>query len=327
MGHLTLLTGDETYKLERAVAAQRAAFIAQQGADTALLGCTRLNSPSLPQLLEALGTAPMLLFGGESLLEVTHLPALAEAPDTPEAEADLAKLKDLLPDAVASKQVLWVQPKLDKRMGFTKWLLKQPWVSHQSFEVLPFFKTDEAAMQLCHEAQQAYGVTLIQEAAHLLVDSYGLALQPLMMEVAKLATYTAGKPITPDAVRALCRLNESRFALLAGWVQQRTSPLQRQSSLEELLRHEHYLPFLALIQSYLEGQLKLKTWAGLNHSPDAIAANSGKKPFTVRKELEALARVPLGRLHSLRQQAIELEAAIKLGQLPAHTALTLLLSA
>jgi DNA polymerase III delta subunit len=327
MGHLTLLTGDDTYRLERAVVAHHTAFTAQQGADMALLGCSKLSNPSLAQLLEALGTAPMLLFGSESLLEVTHVAALTQAPDTPEEEANLAKLKALLPNTVATKQVLWVQPKLDKRISFVKWLLKQPWVSHQTFEVIPFFKTDEAAMQLCHEAQATYGVTLIQEAALLLVESYGHALQPLMMEVAKLDTYTGGKPITPDAVRALCRLNETRFALLAGWVQQRTSPLQRQTSVEELLRNEHYLPFLGLIQSYLEGQLKLKTWAALNHSPDMIAVNSGKKPFTVKKELEALARVPLARLHSLRQQAIELEAAIKLGQLPPHTALTLLFTA
>jgi DNA polymerase III delta subunit len=328
MGKLTLLTGEDTYRLERSVKLHCQAHQQAQGHDAALLTTTVLHEPSLTQLLEAVATVPMTLFGGEALLQVAGWPLLSTPlpSDVPHVEAQCEALKQALPDAVASKHILIHNPKLDKRLSLPKWLLKQPWVTHQAFDPLAHWQTEAAVTQLCHEAHAAHNVHLLPEAATLLVDSFGTQLQPLMMEVAKLTCYTSGQPITPDAVRALCPLNERTFALLEGWLNQALPPLQRQQALNALLLSEAPIKLFALIQTYVGGQLKLKTWLTNRVNEATIAQRLGRKPGALHFDIQRLQQVSLGRLLQLKQEAIELEAAAKLGQLKPEMALGLLLS-
>lgn len=319
---LHLITGDETYRIERAIRLLRDRYLDPAFAS---LCHTVVRQPNLPTLLEVLG-AQSLALGGTPVLEIHGLPWLTEAPQSTTEEKQLEALKTVLPDAMANKVILVVAEKLDKRLKFAKWLTSSVAdLQWQTYEIPPFWKSDEMVQTLQTVAAQDEGIQLHPEAAALLVESLGHALLPLMSEVRKLACLSGGQPITTNHVRALSPLHEGAFALLEHWVLNQGSPAQRLADLNQLLLGDHPLRLLALLQGYLQGLLQLYYGQRLKLPAEELASRTQKKPFRVKKELDLLRRIQPQRLLSLQALVRQQEYYWKTGQLDGTLALEVML--
>jgi DNA polymerase III delta subunit len=315
---LSLITGDETYLVEQAVKALRQQALAAD--DMAALSYHCLNNPKPAALLEALQTVTFNLGGTPPLLEVRDFSWLAKAP----LESDKAlvpKLKEALGDAAHGKHLLVWGTKQDKRLSFNTQLAKLA-THHQHFEVPPFFKPEEAEASLqrtCH----TLGINVQRPAAHLLVQSLGNGLQPLVVECQKLHTYSKGQPITEAMVRELTLLNDSVFELARQWLHG-PLPAPALHLLHRQLLGEKPARLFSLFSKQLEDAHQLKTWHALGWPYETMAQRLGKKAFWAQKQLEGLAPIGLARLQGLKQRALELELAFKQGALSDTTSLELL---
>jgi DNA polymerase III delta subunit len=322
---LTVITGDDTYRVERALKALRADAV---DPIMGTLGQSRLFNPALPDAVEALATMTLSLGGGMPLVEIHGGWWLEKAAQTKAEEAGVAQLQTALTDASERQTIVILAEKPNGRLKFVKWLTTPAKSGARvlAFEVPPPWKADEVVSLLMAEAQQN-GHAIQPAAARLLVDSYGHALQPLMTEVAKLATYTGGKPIGVADVQALCQSGERMQVLLERWVQQTEGVDQRLHHLAELLLKQHPLPLFATLTGYLEYAHQVRHGGQVHRmTPEALTTQTGKNAYRIKKELEGgLANVPLARLQALRRKALACEVALKTGALDAQLALEELL--
>lgn len=323
---ITLITGEDTYRVERAVKAARESAI---DPIMGTLGQTRLTNPSLADVLEALGTVTLSLSFGTAgaalpLVEIHGGWWLEKAAQSKTDEAGLVQLQDTLLDASERKTILMVSEKANGRLKFVKWLTGNKQVKALAFDIPPPWKAEEVAALLVSEAREA-GHFLNHSAARLLVDSYGHALLPLMSEVAKLATYTGDKPIEVSHVQTLCNSGERVQVLLERWVAGSEPVDRRMHHLADILLRQHPLQVMAAAHGYLENAHQLRHGSEVHrHSAEELARQTGKNAYKIKKDLEGLARVPLGRLQALRRRALDAETALKTGTLDAQLALEML---
>lgn len=148
----------------------------------AALSYRKLEKPSLTETLEAVG-APSLCLGGDSLLEIRHFAPLEKALD-PDADADKAQLDalmTLLGNLAPSRHILFVSPKIDRKVKFAKWLTSQADCDAQEFKSFAFWEVDKAISTLLRVMRDRE-IALSSEAARLLVEQLGVSLQPLINE-------------------------------------------------------------------------------------------------------------------------------------------------
>lgn len=322
---VSVLVGEERYLLEEAVRAFRQTH--QQGDPSlAALSHKKLHNPSLADALEAV-TAMSFSLGGLPLVEIWNLRWLTVAPESDRQEAELLGFLEALEAVGDSKCVLITGDKVSKKYKFGKRLMdsKKNGFDVRTFELLPFYKTADATGRLLEECRKKRW-PLSHEAATLLVEAYGTELMPLMQEVEKLNTYTAGQPIGPEAVKALCLLNDDWFSLLEAWVLGQ-APAERFASLNHLLLNDAPQRLIAATHTYLEGLYQCRWYASQRLSPEAIGQKTGKHPYKIKLDLERFARVPLARLKQLREKTLKVDWQLKTGQLNPVLALELLLSA
>ena len=318
---LTLLCGDETYRLETELARLRTAWV-----DPAMAAMSHqvLHKPSVSELMESLGTVTFAL-GGEPVLEV-HDFHLFHTTANESEKKQLDSLQALTTDAAQQKQVLFVSPKMDRKLKWTKWLIKQEGLTLSEYKTLPFYKEEDAAQQLVSVAQQDAGIQLHPQAAQQLVNTYGTALQPLMNEVRKLALYEPNQPISPHTVETLCDQSQNLFKLLDDWVLCRDKA-KSLSDLQELLLRQHPIQLFGMVQRFLRTLYQLKAGEALRKSPDQLASELNKHPYKIKMDLQLYRPVSFQRVKSLQQQAVTLEYQSKTGQLNDQLALEMLLSA
>jgi DNA polymerase-3 subunit delta len=313
-------TGEDTYHLSRAVKRLREKIVQPE---MAALSYKVLQAPSIAELQASAGAVSFAL-GGDTLLEVREFSYMAKSADGKGEEAQLEILKEMLLELPSSKHVLFVSAKMDRKYKFPKWITGQKSFIVQEFKDLAFWQTEEAAQQLLAICREE-GWPLTPQAAELLVASYGVGFQPLINEVQKLAVYTAGQPITPEAVAAISVRNDNVFEMLEDWMNDRDRS-QIARTLNELLLRQHPVQLFSLLQTTLDNAYRLRLWKSLGMSDYDIAQKLNKKPFKIQKDLEKIATVPLARLQRLKHLATEMEGKMKTGRLNDRLALEVLLA-
>ncbi len=320
-------SGDEAFLLEASIKKLRAELVDP----TAMAWAYQcLKKPDIGTLLETLGTVSFNL-GGTPLLEVQDFPPLSSAVSDTTGQKQLASLQELLGDLMAqppeatTKHVLFTQAKLDKKVKFAKWLTGQKAVVSQAFKKFNFWETDKAIDALV-ELSRNQQIDLQPNAAHLLVEQYGVALQPLMNEVSKLAIFTSGQPITVAVVAKLSNHHENTFDMLAQWIQGKDKGAVYEV-LSEVLLTQHPVQLFSVAQSYLDQAFKLRYYKKLGWSEQLIADTLKKHPYKIKKDLETFRLVSFERFKQLKEKILTLEWQAKTGQLNDRLALEVLMGA
>jgi DNA polymerase III delta subunit len=318
---ISLLYGEDEYRLMKAVRAMRAQWV-QPGLEA--FSHQKLEKPSLSQVVEAY-RATRLGLGGDVLLEVRHCAALMRKESDDQA---LEMLMKLMAEPPVGIQLLWVSEKVDKKLKLSKWLTgsKMGHVQTKEFAVLPFYKTEEAAQLLVQEAA-SQGIQLQAKAALLLVESFGTALGPLMMEVEKASLLSdTGKTLGEAQVQALCRLQKSWFDVLDHWLLGYDKAHLYQQ-LSTFLQGESPQSLFVRCRAHVQWVLKLRLLRFQGETHEAIGKALGKNPYFVKVTEQKLTPVSIQRLWHLHHQLLSLESGFKSGQVPDAVALDLLMTA
>lgn len=313
--------GEEGYLLNREVRALRDRVVNPQ---MAALSHKVFKAPAIYQVVEAVGAVSFSL-GGDTLLEIRDFPFLEKAASEDSEKAQLEQLKEALESVEPSKHVLFINGRIDRKVKFPKWLASQKSFTVREFKTFNFWETDKAAQMLSDLARNQ-GTQIEPAAAMKLVETMGVALQPLMNEIEKLALYAQDRPITVGDVGRLSNHNENTFAMLSDWINRRNRS-QIFETLDELLLRQHPVALYGLTQTYLNNIFRLRFLRQLGYSEAEIAGRLKKHPFKVKKDLEEFRQVPFSRLVRLREKALELEWKCKTGQLSDRLSYEILMGA
>jgi len=287
-----------------------------------------LKRPSINTLVEALGTVSFNL-GGAPVLEIQDFDPLESAVTDIASQNELTTLQELLTALInespetTTKHVVFHQAKLDRKVKFAKWLLAQSGVQEYTFKKLNFWEAEKAVETLVTIARQRQ-ITLEPNAAQRLVEQYGVALQPLVNEVEKLAIYANGRAITAADVATLSNHHENTFDMLSQWIHGQNRGAVY-TILEEVLLTQHPVQLFGVTQSYLDQIFKLRYFRQLGWTEAMIADHLKKHPFKVKKDLESFQSVSFHRLTHLKKQTLSLEWQAKTGQLNDRLALEVLM--
>lgn len=317
---VSIYTGDEPFLLNQAVKALRSELV-----DPAMAAFSHrtLQDPKIHELLELLGAVSFNL-GGTMLYEIQGFSFLHKAAGSNADEQQLESLKAILSELEESRHVLFVTEKINRTVKFPKALVKMPGVKVQEFKQLNFWEGDKAIQILMQQAK-GMGIILQPQAATMLVENFGVSLQPLLTEMTKLSVYVGDKPITVDAVKTLSSHNENTFVMLGDWVRGNNA-VKVLEILQELLLRQQPVQLFALVQTYLNNLFQLRLWQQSGISQAQMAEKTKKHPFRIKKDLEEFGRVPFERLAQLKTKALEYEHRSKTGDLPAQLALEMLLA-
>lgn len=318
-GEIHCVVGDDAYRRDEILSGLRKKLIPE---GMASLAHVRLQSPDIGTLLEQLQQVAMGLVPVQ-VIEVADFDPMAHAvpdSDKPYLKALIAELEDLSP----TKALILVSTKASKAVSFTKTVSKLAHTTWHECASFAFWQADQAEGELIRLAKTK-GMALTPAAAEMLVENYGVQLQPLMQEVAKLWTFTSGKPVQPEHVALLSTHQNHTFHMLEDWVHQRQA-LRRLTTLEEILLSEAPQRLLALMQGRLQYWFLLRYFQRHRLSSGEMAQRLKAKPFKITKDLEALGQVTYDRLKTLRNQTLQMEWDVKRGRMNAQQALEALLT-
>jgi DNA polymerase-3 subunit delta len=252
---------------------------------------------------------------------LTSLPFLANkkmvvlrAPSANKQFTDVAP--ELLQGVPETTNALLIEPKLDKRLTYYKFLKK-----HTEFKEFPALDINGLSRWLA-QAAKAAGGTLSTGDAHYLVERVGTNQQILFNELQKLLTNTPN--ITRETINLLTeptpqstifQLLDAAFAgesdqALRLYAEQRALKVEPQQLIAMLTWQLH---ILALIKTAGE------------RSPEQLAKESKLNPYVVKKSLRIANRLSLVRLKELVAKLMELDVAAKRSSLDIDEALQLYL--
>lgn len=319
MPKITLLIGEETYLREQAILVIRRECIPE---GMQALCHHVLRKPGITQCMDAIGQTMMVL-AGTPLIEIHDFAPLSKTVKESDKKL-LESLKNTLAELPDDRQVVFVADKLNGKFAFPKWLAKQPFVTKQEFKLFAFYETEKAVAQLMLTAKKA-GYPLEPAAAQLLVESYGVALGPLMNEVAKLSVYAAQRAITRADVMTLSNHSENAFQMLEYWINQQHR-VEALAMLHEILQKDNPMRLLALINSQLDYLFQLCDMCHRGASTDKAAERLKKHPYKVKMDWQAYRAVPVTRLKALWESALQAEWQVKSGVLSDRISLEALLA-
>ncbi len=286
---IVTLNGENSFGLHEELDRLVATFVAEHG-DMAL---ERLDGEeaSFGRMQEALQSLPFLVSRKMVVLR------------TPGANKQFAeKAERLIKDLPETTDLLLVEPKLDKRLGYYKLLKKA--TDFRDFSML-----DRAGLtKWLVRAAQDRGGQLAQADAAYLVDRVGASQQMLDGELDKLLLYDP--KITREAIEQLVEatpqstifeLVEAAFAgnarrALALYEEQRSMKVEPQQ-------------IIAMLTWQLQVLALLKT-AG-DRTPDLIAREAKLNPYVVRKSAAAARGLTLTELKNLIARLLEIDTRLK----------------
>lgn len=288
-GMVTVLTGENSFLLQRELRGIVAAFIAEHG-DLAL---EKLDGEeaSFERLQESLQSLPFL---AAKKLVVLRSPS-ANKQFTEAAETLFKELPEIT-------DVVVVEPKLDKRMGYYKFLKK-------STDFREFPQQDGRGLsKFVQDETQRLGGTITPQAAQYLVERVGLNQQLIASEVQKLVLFDAS--ITQASINELTELSpQSKIfdlidAAFAGnhkraldlYAEQRQQKVEPQAIMGMLAWQLHVL---ALVK-----------FAGDKSSGD-IASDAKLSPFVVSKTQGIARRLSQQQVKDLVARAVLLDYTSK----------------
>jgi DNA polymerase-3 subunit delta len=293
------LTGANHFLLRTELGRIVDAFVAEHG-DLAL---EKLDGEEAPyeRIQEALQSLPFL--AAKKLVVLKNGSANKEFTD------NIEHIIDSVPD---STEVIIVEPKLDKRLGYYKTLKKRT-----DFKEYPELDSPGLANWLVQAAKERGGALKPADARYL-VERVGANQQLLHNELEKLIFY---KPdITRGAIDMLTEAapQSSIFELLDAAFAGNT---KRALELYQDQRAQQMEPqyILAMLAWQLHILALVKT-AG-QRSPEDIAREARLSPYVVRKSLGITRKLSLDRLKELVAGALEIDVRLKSQSIDADEAL------
>jgi DNA polymerase-3 subunit delta len=264
---VTTLTGVNSFTLDQAAQQLITAFVDRYSD----MGLERLDGEELTmdRIQEALTTIPFL---AERKLVVTRRGGGLKA-WTEQAEAILSQLPD-------TTDVLLIEPKLDKRLSYYKYLK-----AHTSFHDYPELDAGSLIRWLCQQAEANQG-SLAPSVARILVDRVGLNQQRLNQELTKLLLFNP--TITRESVEELTEQapQSTIFTLLEAAFNGDSARALKLYQEQRALKVEP-LQLIAMLTWQLHIIALIK--AAGSRSPDAIAKEAKLSPYVVKKSM-AIAR-------------------------------------
>lgn len=287
---LVILTGQNDFLLTRELKKRIDSFVGQYG-DLAL---ERLSGDEAgyEQLYDAITILPFL--ASEKLVVLR----------SPSSNKQFMESIELLVAAIPeTTTVLLVEPKLDKRSSYYKFLKKQP--EYYEFLAANIRNLTRFVQQ---EVKEKQGTISAQDAQYL-VEMVGEDQLLIANEVSKLITYNSS--ITKDAINALVEptsqskifdLIDAAFArnpqkALDLYVEQRSQKVEPQAIIGMLVWQLHAL---AIVKT-----------AGSDKSPAEIASASKLSPFVIQKTQSIARRVDTVQLRRLVKELVEIDFASK----------------
>lgn len=232
---------------------------------------------------------------------------------TPSANKQFVEAaQDLLTELPDSTDVIIVEPKLDKRQSYYKFLKKQPGFrefSQMDVPALAKWLVDQAAFQ---------GGTLDKQDATYLVERVGANQQLLSNELAKLLQYNS--KITKQSIDELTErapqstIFELLDAALSGRRKRALELYQEQRTMKVEPQQ-----ILALLGWQLHIMALVKT-AG-ERDPSQIASEAKINPFVVRKIQGIVRNMKLSELKALIHEVFTLDIRLKSESIDADEAL------
>jgi DNA polymerase-3 subunit delta len=274
---IQVLTGANTFGLQHDLDKIVTKFVHEQG-DLALERVDGEES-SYERIVEALQGLPFL---------VTKKMVLLRAPSAQKKFTEDAE--KLLADVPETNQVVIVEPKLDKRSGYYKYLKKNT-------ELTEYAQPDENSMAawLQREAKSRGGVIGSNDARYL-VERCGLNQQNLSNELDKLLLHE--QTVTRSGINLLTEAmpQSTIFQLLEAAFAGNTKSAFRLYSEQRLLKIEPQ-QIIALLgwQLHVLAVVKL---AG-DRSPETIAQDAKMSPYTVRKSQTIARKLSLTEIKKL----------------------------
>ncbi len=321
MGNLYLFTGEETFLLNQQIRAWKESFRKRFEGDLnlAVLDGSQEDEASLISQME---TMPFL--ADKRLIFIENLPEAAKASakekdDVEEDEKKAAedqKLIDYLEKIPETSVVIFVQPKPDKRKRLYKKLV-------QSAEVKEFMPLKPAALgQWIHQQAIAYKASISPKSAEHLASLVGESLWRLDQEIQKLAAYSEGKPITPEAIDKLVipSLEANVFhltdALGAKDSRKAIQCLHQTVAAGENLRQVFYMVvrqfrLLLLVAAYLSNYP--------NATSQSLATSLKMHPFVARNTMGQAKHFKMTELKAAYRKLLDLDLAMKTSKIQTTT--------
>ncbi len=236
-------------------------------------------------------------------------------------EADSGPLSALFEKGLPSgcHLLLIVEGKLDKRKALTKVAVAKATVREFSLTDTPWDTSGSAAW--ISDQVQRLGVGIHPDAIKALIAVTSGDRWRLESELAKLALYTDGKPITLEAVLTMSPPSEADvFAVLKTLAQR--DALGTLRGFQRLLTLDKPERVLATLSTMMRGWHKAKHLSERGLDPMAIAQELGWKPARVSNQLAELKRWNSLQLQKALVALLEAEIAIKTGRGRDHLTLT-----
>ncbi len=296
---ITTLTGENSFSLQQVLRDRVASFVTEYG-DMAL---ERIDGQDVEpaRLQEALQSAPFL--SSKKLV-------ILREPSKQKHYVDEAE--QILGDVSESTDVIVVEPKLDKRLSYYKYLKSQT-----DFQQFPELDSNALARWLVASAKTAGG-SLSQSDATYLVERVGLNQQLLSQEIEKLTLYDP--KITRDTIDLLVDATPQStiFQLVEAAFSGNT---KRALDLYDEQRAMKVEPpqIVALLAWQLHILAIIKT-AG-DRSADIVAQEAKLNPYVVRKSQSIARQISLGQLKRLVSDLLAIDVASKNSALNADDAL------
>lgn len=286
---ITTLTGSNSYLLAQQQASRLADFVAAHG-DMAV---ERLDGAetSVERVSEALHSLPFL---SDRKLVVLRSPSANKQ--------FLEQFPELFAAVSDTTEVLIVEPKLDKRSSYYKFLKKST-----DFQECTPLDAGGLARWLSQTAA-ASGGTLSSADAHYLVSRLGLNQQTLAAELDKLLLYAP--QVSRQAINAMTEAtpqstifelldaafsgNAARTAAL--YAEQRALKVEPQQIVAMIAWQLHILALITV---------------AAGRAPDAIAAQAKVSPYVVKKSLSIARRLTKSQLTKLLGDLMQLDARAK----------------
>jgi DNA polymerase-3 subunit delta len=296
---ITVLTGDNSYMLQAELHRLIAEFVAEH-TDMALEQLDG-EEAEFDRLRESLQSLPFL---ASKKLVVLRSPSANKQ--------FVEAAQDLLTELPETTDVIIVEPKLDKRQSYYKFLKKQPGFhefSQMDVPGLAKWLVDQAAAQ---------GRTLESKDATYLIERVGANQQLLANEVEKLGLYD--KVITKRTINELTErapqstIFELLDAALAG-KRKRALELYQEQRVMKVEPQQ----ILALLGWQLHIMALVKT-AG-ERDPSQIASEAKINPFVVRKTQGIVRNMTLAELKALIHEVLTLDIRLKSESIDADEAL------
>lgn len=296
---ITVLTGSNSFLLNHTLRGLIAAFVAEHTD----LGMEKLDGEeaSFDRMREALESLPFL--ASKKLVVLQQPSANKEF---------LEKAVDLLSNAPDTTDVIIIEPKLDKRLSYYKFLKKKS-------DFKEFNELDERGLAAwLVAAAKEQGGSLSTADARYLVERVGANQQFLSNELTKLLSYDPA--VTRHTIDLLTEPTPTStiFELLDAALAGRTKRALELYAEQRAMKVEPQ-QIIAMLAWQLHVLALVKT-AG-NRDPGVIAKEAKLNPFVVRKTQGIARRLTLADIKALIRHTLQLDIRLKSQLIDADEAL------